>query len=69
MAEPSAGGDQSGGFLDRLCRRGNLLWHGVSRDVRSSLTVSINIESSVALLVFYGVLGYTVALNLNQGAS
>lgn len=64
MNEICSGDNKSGGVRPRLCSRGRVLWDGLCRNVRSSVTVSINFESSVALVCFYAGLGYLVASGL-----
>lgn len=39
---------------------GKILRGGLGSDVRSSLRVSVGFESSVALIVFYAVIGYMI---------
>lgn len=64
MNEVCSSDDKSQRILARYRSRGRVLWDGLCRNVRSSVTISINFESSIALVCLYGVLGYAVAFAL-----
>lgn len=66
MNEVHSGDYKSVGFCRRVHSRGRLLWDGLCRNVRSSLTVSVSFESSVALVCMYAGLGYLVATSLES---
>lgn len=54
--------DHKGGWdFSRLYSRGGLLWDGLFRNVRSSLTFAVKFESSVALVCLYGLGGFGLA--------
>lgn len=59
--EVPSSNDQGRRVFDRVRARGCILWDGLCRNVRSSLTVSISFESSIALVCFYAGIGYFTA--------
>lgn len=61
MHEIRSSRHQSKRFLAGLRTRSRVLWDGLFRNVRSSLTLSVSFESSLALVCLYGVLGYAAA--------
>lgn len=68
MNEVCSGDNKSNRVFTRIRSRGVLLWDGLCRNVRSSVTISINFESSIALLVCYAVVGANIAMAI-KGAS
>lgn len=67
MNEICSGDNKSVGVRPRFYSRGRVLWDGLCRNVRSSITISVNFESSIALVCFYAGLGYLVASSLEIG--
>lgn len=61
MNEPSAGGDTRTRFFKWVSSSSDLLRYGLHRDVRSSLAFSVSFESSLALVLLWGSIGYWVS--------
>lgn len=61
---PMAGEIQGDRIRDRLHCSLVRVWGSINRSVRSSVTVAVKVESSLALLAAYSAIGFSTALLL-----